>query len=590
MSRFVYIAALLLLSGAAAWLLWWSDVPLGVPGEWTWERISYGGGGSLAGTLVGPAVAIAAAGLYVLVCWAAGRRIAHRSGRVGSAARLTLLTLAAWALLLTIAAAPPPGHDLARMPIVLYDAGASGYFTLARYGDNGEPIDVPEFLATYEERMGGGDVLHIGTHPPGLMLAHRGLIELCRGAPVVTRTVLATAPGSVRDAFDVLNRGARIGPPLAESDRAALWLAVLATQLVAAATVVPLYLLVRRYLPRAESWRAACLWPLVPAVIVFLPKSDALFPFLGTLFLWLWLEGCARGSLVRGAAAGVVLWAGMFLSLAMLPVVAAGGVLAIWEWWWAPALGPGSSATRRLLAGVAGAAAGWLTPVAVLWLAYDVNLLNVWLWNYRNHAGFYDEYPRTWWKWLLVNPVELALAAGAPLVVAAVAGGWRSVRADATRGADWREADALHTPVPASPRPSFPRLFRAGPLVGCLLVWSIVWVWGKNMGEAARLWLVFQPWLVWIAAGAFGGSDTAAGTRRDDAARRWLWTMGLQAMVCVGTVMRVSGFHYLNPEPAAPPGVTQADGSGRDEIAAQAGEGRFAAGRVASHGGRAGVR
>ena len=35
-------------------------------------------------------------------------------------------------------------------------------------------------------------------------------------------------------------------------------------------------------------------------------------------------------------------------------------------------------------------------------------------WNFRNHAAFYDHYTRTYWKWLLVNPIELIFAVGAP--------------------------------------------------------------------------------------------------------------------------------------------------------------------------------
>jgi len=65
---------------------------------------------------------------------------------------------------------------------------------------------------------------------------------------------------------------------------------------------------------------AAALWPLVPSLAVFLPKSDAIFPCLGTAFLALWLYGRDRRSPLMCIAAGLVMWLGMFLSLALLPV------------------------------------------------------------------------------------------------------------------------------------------------------------------------------------------------------------------------------------------------------------------------------
>ena len=64
----------------------------------------------------------------------------------------------------------------------------------------------------------------------------------------------------------------------------------------------------------------------------------------------------------------------------------------------------------------------------VLWLFHNVNLLNVWAWNYRNHAGFYGQFPRTYWRWLLVNPLELALALGVPIVVLTAAAFRHAVR------------------------------------------------------------------------------------------------------------------------------------------------------------------
>jgi methylthioxylose transferase len=173
---------------------------------------------------------------------------------------------------------------------------------------------------------------------------------------------------------------------------------------------------------------------------------------------------------------------------------------------------------------VGGATAGLLVPVGILWLVWDVNLLNVWAWNYRNHAGFYEAYPRTYWKWLLVNPLELTLAAGVPLVVLVVA--------------SYRRAIAS---APAWTARSL------APYWGCALVWGVLWLSGKNSGEAARLWLVITPWLVWLTAAAFerpAAPVSESPLREPLGTRAWLAILALQLLACVATVTRVYGFHH----------------------------------------------
>jgi len=44
------------------------------------------------------------------------------------------------------------------------------------------------------------------------------------------------------------------------------------------------------------------------------------------------------------------------------------------------------------------------------------------------HAGFYRHYARTYWKWLLVNPVELSYSAGWPVAILAFIVCWRLCR------------------------------------------------------------------------------------------------------------------------------------------------------------------
>jgi hypothetical protein len=416
-----------------------------------------------------------------------------------------------WLLLLQ--ESPPEGFRNSKGIQVLYYPGSSGYFHEARYG----MTDVRSFLAGYEARMAEGEVLHVGTHPPGLFLLHRGLIELCNSYPALTEFLLATQPDSAVAAGDLIAGQMRgSATPFTEVDRAALWLGALLTQWIGVLSIGPLYLLMRRtHAPRA-SFFAAALWPLVPALAIFLPKSDALYPFIGLMFLYCWLEGCRRRSLVLCGLAGLVFWCGMVLSLAVLPVGVLALLLCLWETRAAWVAGDRGS-WRWLGISVAAGAVLFLGAILAFRLLADVNLLIVWRWNVINHAAFYDQFPRTGWKWLLVNPLELAVAVGLPLFVLAVGGFVGGVREARSARRMWSDPFA-------------------GVCVCSAMTIGLLWLSGKNSGEAARLWLFLMPWLIWLAVDLFA--------RCDDGARpKIAWTLlAVQAVVCAATVMRVTGF------------------------------------------------
>lgn len=446
-------------------------------------------------------VLVAGAGYFAFVV-----RVADSSDAAGGwALRLAGLVAAGFVWLLAVQSLPPTAVGLSKAPLVLYSPAASGYYFEARYGE----WTPGEFLAGYEERMGEGDVLHVGTHPPGLFLLHRGFIDLFEANPGLAKLVASTRPAAVRDVEEQLLPmiGRR---EITIVDAAALWSGTLLTHLVAVATCVPLFLLVKRSAGLRAAWYSAAFWPLVPALAVFLPKSDALFPFLGMLFLWLWLEAVARGSIWRGLLAGGVVWCGLLLSLALLPVGLLGVVLAVVECRRTDMGKP----WRRLLIATLAAGVAFVAMTLAVWLSANLNLPAVWAANLRNHSAFYDEYPRTYWKWLLVNPLELVLALGVPIAVLVLRFGWR-------RGS-------------------------AGLAIPCFVVWGLLWVSGKNAGEAARLWLLLMPWPLWMAfaGGLDRTSETEESMRDADDEPLVRALLAMQLVVSAATVARVNGFPF----------------------------------------------
>ena len=454
-----------------------SCIPLGVPGEWIWNRIPVDDG-EVALLLLGWLLAAVAFLAYGTVIWLGTHRI-NRCSRGESIAWLAGLVVVGFFWLSVLQESPPEGYRTSKAVRVLYYEGSSGYFTVAR----DDISNVPSFLSGYEARMSAGDVLHVGTHPPGLFLFHRGLINLCDRYPSLVKLTVASQPESVTAALSLIASQT----PLLVQDRAALWMAALITQAVGVLAIVPLYLLLRRTFSRPVSWLAASLWPLVPGLAVFLPKSDALYPLIGLMFLYCWLEGCRRRSFVLCAVAGLLFWLGMFLSLALLPVGVLGLLLCVWEARFAEGADAVPNRWKSLCNSTVWAAVPFLAATAILWAVYNINLFNVWRWNVINHAAFYDNFPRTHWKWLLVNPWELALATGLPIIFLAIAGARRSIQL------------AIHSQASGQWR-------QLGPCCCCLLTLGLLWLSGKNSGEAARLWLFLIPWLIWLSADGFNDS------------------------------------------------------------------------------------
>jgi len=513
MQKLVIAAAGVLAAAISIYVLWMTNIPLGIPGEWTWNRLPRDeislGNLQLAG-LCGA--------IYVAVVLLGGRRLRVRHvsrpevlGWLGG-----LMLIAAFWLWQVQDTAPTAGQ-WAKAPFVLYYPSSSGYFYKVRY----DGVPVGTFLSQYDALMAERDVLHVGTHPPGLFLVFYGLIGVTESAPGLANSLTGTMPDTFRDAFAIVQENTSFTPHPAEaSDEATLWLATLLVLGCAVATVLPLFGLLRETLERTSAWYGAALWPLVPAVAVFQPKSDVAYPFLATLFVWLCWNSWRNKSAVLALLTGLVLWCGLMCSLAFLPVVLFMGLMLAADWlrqrhnWWMT----GSWIAMNLL--------GFMLPSAVLWGLTGLLMPRVWWWNYHNHAGFYAEYPRTWWKWLLVNPVELSVACGLPLMVLAGCGLGRSLRST--------------SPIPP--------MQRWATLAG-IAVWSLLWITGKNSGEAARLWLILMPGMVWLAAHGLAW-DTPSKSATVQQIHPWRWAafwLLLQAGTAACTIHRIGGFHLIAP-------------------------------------------
>lgn len=519
------------LAGVAAtiWLLWGSEIPLGVPADkWVWDRITFDDA-EFETTSLGWAIAGVATVVYLIFCSFADRRVleANRWEMSGWLAALVVVG-AVWHGV--VQECPPDPNALSKTGWVLWLRGFQGYYLEAKT----RATEEPDYLAKYADRMREGDVLHFGTHPPGFIQFNKAVQGIVSRSPKLQGWLLNSQPESVRAGLDVIAKNsAGSATPLTDVDRAALWLIGMLTSITAMATVVPLFCLVRRTCGRETAWRIVCFWPLIPALAVFHPVSDLSLAFSGTLFLAVWGRAWSRRSWPNGLLAGIVMSIGMRLSLAMLPVAFLAALWTLADCLFGESPDPLATRLKQLAACVAAALASFAAQVGLAYWTSSLDLPAVWLQNLRNHAGFYEQYSRTYSSWLLVNPIELALAIGTPVFLFAVTN-WLT----STKGC-LRSGRSLAS-------------FR----LWCLATLLILWLSGKNSGEAARLWIFLMPWLLWVCgrepevrAKIVNGPGQTLPEYAGTPARGWLVLLILQAVVCTATVSRVDGFHFRTTAP-----------------------------------------
>ncbi len=492
--------------GAALLLAPWP--PLGVAGEWVWPRNAL------------PADVVEALDrvIWPLICGSVivafcvtGLRRINKVGNLQRGLLLLGLTGLSFLWLNAVRQAAPSPHRELRPIWILYDKYASGYFYEAAFN----VTSTRQMLADYESRLAKGDVLHEGTHPPGLLLLNRGLLTLTAQYPVVVRFSEALQDReSVRMFRDVETAG-MIARPLSKSEFAALHLSSLLSTLFAAMTVIPVFGLTSRLTDSTTAWRAAALMITVPTIGIFVPRSDVLYTCSGMILAWVTVAAILterrRMRWLLAILSGFILAGCLLLSLAHVPVLvmltlfaASFGLMGIKD-----------RCGRTLETALVAAVSFGITCEA--WQHWtDCNLFKVWRLNLENHAGFYAQSVRTWSAWFAVSPLELAMAVGLPLA-----------------------AIAIVTLVQAmnSIRVSNPKSVTNGRLfaLACALTWICLWLSGKNMGEAARLWCFLTPWCAIIAAQVVNADAV-------NSQKTWLLLLVAQLVIATITVGRVSGF------------------------------------------------
>jgi len=373
---------------------------------------------------------------------------------------------------------------------------ANAYFDRASHVDT-----VAGYLAGYHREIREEPFrVQLSTHPPGSVLFYVPFIRLSERFPHVAGSLcgLAQRIPSVREASEVpeirIALGRRIRRPEHE---AAAWLAAIVLRVLASLVVVPLYLLCRLELSPRDALPASVLGAAAPALFLFSPHPDQLFPLLSCTFFWLVGLGLRRLNWCAALGAGVVLFLGLFFSLSFVAVAFVGLVawgVSIWR-------EPCRAHLRLALAGLAGLA----VPGTLLMLAFGHDALGVWLACAGKNDEFNTHSGRTYWKWLMFNPLELAIFAGAPVFILF----WRLWLADLNhrwlhgelRPGASLDSDAAEPEVDRGDDGGARAIpFIADLIIAVGLTLLLLNLSGKNLGEVGRLWMIVMPVMA-VAAG-----------------------------------------------------------------------------------------
>lgn len=447
-------------------------VVLGIADEWVWQY--HEGWGRGLTTEIGLPLGLFV--VFLILVWYLATSKTALAGWDREVLAVVLLIVAA---LLFQVASGSIYAGLGQDVLVVTQESVGGYFGLSE-----EIVSPRAFLEGYPRLLATRQpVGHLNTHPPGNTMYFYLLRRLFETSPDLARQVTALETPSMtgpHGAFALVESQRLV--VLSFAERATVFVGALLCRLGAVLVVVPLYLLGRWSLGKRRAVWVAALGVSIPAVLVFLPGFDAVYPTGAAAVAALMVGALVWRSRVLAFLAGAVLYGAMVFTPVMAVVVVA---VLLWyvlarrsDWGRRLTRGPGQAplpvvAVTGLL--------GFAVPLAAAWLLLHFDAISTWWQCLASNARFNRVTGRSYFPWVLYNPVDFLMFLGvglSGLLVVAVAGLVRRVRS-------WRRWDPLSLGL--------------GVYVLVLVLLNLS---GANAGEVARLWMFLMPGAALLAVPA----------------------------------------------------------------------------------------
>ncbi|GAB4430975.1 MAG: hypothetical protein Kow00106_25380 [Anaerolineae bacterium] len=349
---------------------------------------------------------------------------------------------------------------------------------------------------------------HAALSPPGLPLWNRAVTLALERIPPVTDVLhRALLPYQCHN-FNLLG--------YTSAEWASAWFGML-MPLWAALTVFPLYWVAVWLLDTVRARQVVLWWALVPAVIMFAPSWNTIYPLLSLVSFGLLLSGLAQGpTRVWGAArliaAGIVCGLLTFANLSTVPLLGLPGFYTLFY----ALVRQGRPGLRQAL--ITGLWVG--SGLALPWLVYSLSTGQTPWGITRAAMELHLDLEREYLPWVFLHLWEWMLLSGLALILLWLVAGIRPMR---TAGDSALLALAL---------------------IATLLVVDLS---GLARGETGRVWLFFTPFAL-IAAG--DGLRRLAPQNSDQPA--WLVVSVAQALLtlALATHWNVIGSELTPPPPS----------------------------------------
>ena len=283
----------------------------------------------------------------------------------------------------------------------------------------------------------------------------------------------------------------------------------------AALSVWPLYYVARRLAGQATARLAVSWWSLVPALVLFTPTWNTVYPLVAVVAFWLLMRGDDEfvhpiWLVLAGLLTGLL----TFANFSLLPLLGLLGFYTLLRNLWLKK----QNLIRPLIVGL-WFTVGLIVPWLIFWLVSGLTPLDLFNFSMSNHLIL----DRPYVPWLWLHFWEWTLLTGVPLV-----GLWL-----------WWALRRERTPVGAL-------------ALALFLTLGLLIVAGVARGETGRVWLFFAPFVLICAA---AGLDSL----KDATKRPWFLISGSQIIllsVVAGTWMLINAPN-MSPPPESPgPTVT----------------------------------
>lgn len=441
--------------------------PLGVPGEWEWilERLHSGY------KLLYPFCPILLLGFLSFTALkriANGYVIVHRFFLIAA----TIFTFFVPVCIMYM----HPGGPLQVTSLILNPASNSYYQTAV------EHQDILNLLADYHKQM-PKLISHARTQAPGPVVLHWLLHEIFARSSFamdVANVVIFISSEVNCLAASQLFRNFW-GDWIQSKDVAAAFWITLTLCALGSFAIIPLYYFVRRMLGIEAAIGAVIFFSVIPSFSSFAPSVDQIYPVV-TLSVLCLAEAVVDAFSIRrmamagiwSASIGLALGLGVFCNMGLIVVML---LVTLYVGFRNMATTDGfHEKCLNFSIFFASMLSAFIAIFLLLWILFRFNLLTTFLVSDAFRQELYAGPPgRTYWKWLLWNPIDFFLFAGLPLTWLFVEGAVR----DFIKLRQIRKIDSLHC------------------FTGAFLVTLVMLdLSGKVRGESGRMWMFLMPCLI----------------------------------------------------------------------------------------------